>query len=177
MKKIIVVVDMQNDFITGPLGTPEAQALVPRLAEYLNNISENDYVFFTKDTHYPNYLDTFEGKKLPVPHCLAETNGWEIPGILTLSFLNSPVTICKHTFGSLDLINYIKDVIEPDDVIEICGVCTDICVITNALLCRTYFRNNEITVYENLCAGTTPTSHQDALSVMNKCHINIVYDN
>ena len=140
MSKILVIVDMQNDFIDGSLGTPEAQAMLPRLVEKIKNEPDTTRYIFTKDTHHEGYMMTPEGKKLPIPHCIKGTHGWEIPECLTELFTNSPFVIEKPTFGSVELMEWINDIADIDvDTIEFVGLCTDICVVSNALLLRAKF--------------------------------------
>ena len=174
--KIIVVVDMQNDFIfpSFALGTPEAEQVHKAISHYLNyELDRDTYVVFTKDTHGADYLYTPEGKHLSVPHCIKGTNGWEIPEDLTKPFLNSPVVIEKPTFGSIELMNWLQDIITIQDTteIEFCGLCTDICVISNVLLAKAFFPNATITVNSRLCAGVTPQTHEAALTVMRSCQV------
>lgn len=177
--KIVIIVDAQKDFITGSLGTPEAQAMIPKLVDKINHSSDNTYFIFTKDTHYENYLETAEGKKLPIEHCIKGTKGWEIPKELTEHFANSPLTIEKQTFGSYDLVKKIIEIIDANEndkleEIELCGLCTDICVVTNALILKTSFPNCDIIVNSKCCAGTTPEAHKAALAVMRSCQIEVV---
>lgn len=188
--KFLIVVDMQNDFVTGPLGSQEAQALVTPIGDRIkeaNNVY--DLVLFTKDTHYDDYLNTLEGQKLPIKHCIEGTPGWCIVKSLStlvcksangcLLYSNEKFgiemnRIKKITFGSDNLINFIKankDIVEE---VELCGVCTDICVISNALAIRQVLPNMKITVNANLCAGTTPEKHRAALEVMKSCQIDII---
>lgn len=176
MKKILIVVDMQNDFVTGPLGSPEARAIVPKIREkiidYLH--SENE-VIFTHDTHYDDYLSTSEGKYLPVEHCIRGTYGWDIVNKLE-------VTQCKHigkpTFGYLHW-NGILELLIPynkgENVeIELVGVCTDICVVSNALILKATFPEAKIIVDASCCAGVTPEKHAAALEVMKSCQIEVI---
>lgn len=185
--KIIIIVDMQNDFIIGSLGSPEAVEVRNKMIRYLN---EQDYkntkVIFTMDTHYSNYLNTFEGQKLPVPHCIKDTEGWKIDKEIYNSVPDNKKEIqFKRTFGSLDLTDtlidtllnsYIDDIEIPLDEIEIeiVGVCTDICVISNALILRACYPDAKIKVISELCAGTSKEAHKAALTVMNSCQIDII---
>lgn len=190
--KIIVIVDMQNDFIDGALGSAEAQAIVPvminRLKEYEG---EQPLVIFTKDTHKENYLETQEGKYLPVAHCVKNSgpsHGWCInKDIASLvdngSFLKLAVNgsrIEKPTFGSLELAQELKEMCEyksEDEWIEeiiFMGVCTDICVISNVLLAKAYCPEVKITVDASCCAGVTPEKHAAALETMKSCQINVI---
>lgn len=176
MQKIVVIVDMQNDFISGSLGTPEAQAVLPRIVDKIEHEDEDTTFIFTKDTHHEDYLNTPEGKKLPVKHCIKNTEGWEIPDCLTQFFYHSPYVIEKPTFGSVELMEDLDRMIEViDDVeIEFCGLCTDICVVSNVLMAKTWFPEAKITVNSKLCAGVTPASHNNALEAMKMCQIDIV---
>lgn len=169
MSKIYVVIDMQNDFVTGVLGSKEAQDTIPNICKVLDKAESNDIIIFTKDTHFSNYANTLEGKKLPFAHCLFETEGWEIVPELKKYIKSSP--ILKTTFGSLDLADYIS--FAHADEIVLMGVCTDICVVSNALLMRAARPDLKITVISNTCAGSTPTMHEKALDVMKSCHIDI----
>lgn len=178
--KILVVVDMQNDFIDGALGTPEAQAIVPNVKAKIEAARANgDRIIFTRDTHNEDYLDTMEGKKLPVPHCIKNTYGWEISNEL---YCNASV-IDKKTFGSTDLADELflrwflsnRDEDEDSiDEIEFVGLCTDICVISNVMITKAYIPEVKITVDASCCAGVTPESHKNALEAMKMCHIDII---
>ncbi len=172
--KILIAVDMQNDFISGSLGTKEAQSIVPKVKKRLNKAIDEKYkIIFTKDTHYDDYLNTAEGKKLPIKHCIKETYGWEIHPELRI---DNALIIEKNTFGSLKLLDILKDLNkkEPIEEIELLGLCTDICVISNALLIKAAFIDTPIKVNRNLCAGVTPQSHENALSTMEMCQIDII---
>lgn len=178
--KVLVVVDMQNDFITGSLGTPEAQAIMPnvknKVREYVKN---GDVIIYTRDTHHPNYLKTREGKKLPVEHCIYKTEGWQIPEELLPPFTYENASIIdKPTFGSLQLIDDIERTIDDmgdgDTEIEIVGLCTDICVVSNALLLKSrFYEYCDISVDATCCAGVTPETHEAALKTMEMCQINV----
>lgn len=177
MKKLLVVVDMQNDFITGSLGTEEAKAIVPKVVDKIKKYEdEENEIYFTQDTHRWDYLETQEGKKLPVEHCLYNTDGWCIIPELS-SFIQKHRTIIeKETFGSKYLV---EDGYKPFDLldfskIEIIGVCTDICVISNALLIKAFYPEIEIVVDASCCAGVTPEKHNAALEVMRSCQIDII---
>lgn len=175
--EILVVVDMQNDFISGALGTPEAQAMLPRMVNYLHNVDDDTCLFFTADTHYEeDYFNTVEGQKLPVLHCVQDTWGWDIADSIKAIFGENLAPIMKPTFGSLNLMDYLADVMvgEDDVVIKFCGLCTDICVISNAMMAKAYFPNATIQVLSDLCAGVTPESHENALKAMAMCHIDII---
>ena len=172
MKKLLIVVDMQNDFITGALGTPEARAIVEDVAEYIKTFDGD--IFFTRDTHYDNYLDTQEGKRLPVPHCIFNTDGWEfVPSIRNAVNNNTLVySFGKNTFGSTLLGKTIYD--QDYNEVTLIGVCTDICVVSNALLIKAFNPEITINVIERLCAGTTPEAHNAAIATMKSCQINII---
>lgn len=170
MKKILIVVDMQNDFINGALGTKEAEAIVPDVVKTVNGF--NGEVIFTRDTHFENYLQSQEGNKLPVIHCVKCTDGWEICNELKkTNKYNLARIFDKKTFGSDELAEYIGA--EKPEEIFIVGLCTDICVISNAMTAKAFSPESEITVYEDCCAGVTPQSHQTALNAMKMCQINI----
>ena len=172
MQQILVVVDMQKDFVTGPLGTPEARAILPKVAEKVKNFPGR--VLFTRDTHEENYLESREGKVLPVPHCIRGTRGWEICPELETLRKEEPVD--KPTFGSTGLGEVLRAADrygEKIGKITLVGVCTGICVISNALLLRAFLPEAEIAVDAACCAGVTPESHQTALRAMKACQIAI----
>lgn len=174
MKKLLIVVDMQNDFIDGSLGTPEAQAIVPRVIQKIR--SWDDDLIFTCDTHDEDYLETNEGKHLPVPHCVLGTAGQHIPREI-LSSRNRPCRIIeKTTFASTELAAQLMEENPLYDSIELCGLCTDICVVSNALLLKACLPETQIVVDASCCAGTTPEMHQAALDVMRSCQIEIIND-
>ena len=170
-KKMLIVVDIQNDFVTGPLGTPEAQAIVPNVVKKVEEYrSRDDVVIFTADTHYDDYLETSEGKKLPVPHCIVGTPGYEIIPELNAEPSTMEKIYPKNTFGYRW--NICPWMCCYD--VEIIGVCTDICVVTNALVLKTYNPDIEITVDASCCAGSTPERHKAALETMKSCQINVI---
>ena len=175
MSKLLIVIDMQNDFITGSLGTKEAEAIVPNVINKIKEYQEHGYkILFTKDTHYNNYLDTLEGKNLPIKHCIINTHGWEyIDSIVnTVGVLD---TIYKSSFGYDEWESLLESIIQDVDFteIELVGVCTDICVISNALIIKSVLPNTKITVDASCCAGTTLEKHRMALEIMKGCQINI----
>lgn len=178
MSKLVVIVDCQNDFIDGALGTPEARAMIPRLVEKIKTENENTSFIFTADTHGEDYMNTSEGKNLPVSHCIHSTPGWEIPTCLTECFENSPVVIKKPTFGSYKLMEFINDYLYtyPEiTTIEFVGICTDICVVSNVLMAKAAFYDKyEIVVDAKCCAGSTPERHKAALDTMKSCQINVI---
>lgn len=169
--KTLIVIDMQNDFITGPLGTPEAQAIVPRVKAKIEECRKRgDQIIFTRDTHYDSYLLTLEGKHLPVKHCILDTEGWQIvPGL----WRSDDHAVRKYGFGYDEWDDAIHE-LDFADSIELIGVCTDICVVSNALILKSYYRHIEITVDASCCAGTTPENHKAALQVMKCCQINVI---
>lgn len=167
--KILVVVDMQNDFIDGALGTPEAVSIVPYVKEVIESFDGK--VLFTRDTHFADYMDTQEGKNLPVPHCVKDTEGWQIRK--ELDALRKTPAIDKITFGSKDLVEILKE--EPSvESITFVGLCTDICVISNVMLTKAFFPEIPLIVDAKACAGVTPESHQNALAAMKMCQVRIV---
>lgn len=169
MKKLLVVVDMQNDFVDGALGTAEAKAIVPAVVEkVVKATNAHTDVVFTRDTHGENYLDTKEGQMLPVAHCICGTEGWQIIPQLEAYTINKKI-FDKPTFGSLALMEYVLG--EQFDDIEVIGLCTDICVISNVMLLKAALPEAEITVDSSCCAGVTPESHEGALTAMSMCHI------
>lgn len=179
MNKIYVIIDMQNDFIYGRLGTEESPIAFRNLAKRLKTIPINSYVFFTQDTHFDDYLNTHKGVNLPIAHCVHATWGWQVPYELLYSLAHcNPDNIkfrTKSTFGSEELLNDIERLqLRQIDEIEICGLCTDMCVITNALLIKTRFPDILVSVNAKCCAGSTPELHQSALDVMKACHIKII---
>ena len=179
--KLLVVVDMQNDFINGSLGTKEAEAIVDNVADYIESF--NGDIILTQDTHYNDYLRTPEGKKLPIPHCIAGTMGrdlhYRIIDVTRRKQEDHKVGIVsKNTFGSMDLptkINISEFGEHHYDEIYVCGLCTDICVVSNALILKASYPNKRIIVLKDLCAGTTPENHQKALYVMQCCQIDIEF--
>lgn len=183
MKQILVVVDMQNDFIDGALGTEEAVQIVPCVIDKIKNYKEQgNPIYFTKDTHEEDYLDTQEGRNLPVSHCIRNTKGWELhPQIQVLreelqNTVNQPIVFEKGIFGSEALAQTLrKSIIDTSQTeIELVGLCTDICVLSNAILLKTYMPEVTIKVDEACCAGVTPDSHKNALEAMKMCQIQIV---
>lgn len=178
MKKILVVVDMQNDFITGALGNAECQESVQKVVDVIKN-NKYDYIFLTRDTHYDNYMETQEGKNLPVPHCIENTKGWEI-----VDAVNEAVAFCKESevriinkpsFGSVELGATLHEIYEKEGaIIDFCGVCTGICVISNVMIVKANCPEAEIRVFEDACACVTPESHRTALEAMKLCQIAVI---
>lgn len=171
MQNILVVVDMQNDFIDGALGTKEAVLIVPAVEKKIREFDGT--VLFTRDTHETWYLDTQEGKHLPVPHCIRGTEGWQIRS--ELDALRKTAPIDKDTFGSTDLAGELVAMNEEEEIgsITFVGLCTDICVISNALLVKASLPEVPVLVDASCCAGVTPESHENALKAMEMCQIQI----
>ena len=170
MKKLLIVIDMQNDFIDGSLGTPEAVAIVGAVKDKIRSYPAGD-IFATMDTHGPDYLSTQEGRNLPVEHCIKGTEGWRIrPDIAEL--LTEAAIFEKPTFGSVRMAEAVKE-IEDLEEIELIGLCTDICVVSNALLLKANLPEVKICVDSRCCAGVTPEKHLAALETMRSCQIEV----
>lgn len=167
--KYLIVVDMQVDFITGSLGSELATAIVPNVVEKVKNFDGK--VIFTRDTHFENYMNTQEGKNLPVPHCIKGSDGWQICEEL-ISYAD--IVIDKVTFGSIELPELVKSFGEPIEKIELCGLCTDICVISNAFVLKAAFPEVPIAVNSSCCAGVSVESHNNALCAMKAVQIEII---
>ncbi len=174
MKKVLVVVDMQNDFVDGALGTKEAVGIVENAASKIRNF--DGAIFVTMDTHQDNYMETAEGKKLPVPHCIKMTDGWQLNEKVKAALADRDYkTLEKGTFGSTALVDEIRKIKGSDGMeMEFIGLCTDICVVSNVLLLKAYFPEEKITVDAGCCAGVTPESHKAALETMKMCQIDVV---
>lgn len=188
MKKILVVVDMQNDFIDGPLGTPEARSIVDNVCAKIRE-GEWDYIYTTQDTHDEAYLERQEGRKLPIPHCQESDDGWLLNykvynELMKYVKTSSDAYWCgteKCTFGCLQLIDfmnrdivYCTDISDADIELTLVGVCTDICVISNALLLKAHYPEMKIVVDASCCAGSTPEKHYMALEVMKSCQVDVI---
>ena len=176
-QRYLVVVDMQHDFVDGALGTPEAQAIVASVAAKAKAFDGT--VEFTKDTHYSDYLQTLEGKNLPVEHCLHGTPGWELmPELQAIRDERNSFVFEKATFASLDLAMWLaeENVAEPIQSIELIGLCTDICVVSNALLIKGWIPEVPLKVDASLCAGVTPDSHKAALTTLRSCQVEVIND-
>ena len=186
-KKILVVVDMQNDFISGSLGSPEAKAIVSYVAEKIRKAAGNTYIVFTQDTHEENYLETQEGKNLPVKHCIKDTKGWDINEEISSAYYfndrDAEVNnrfIEKPAFGSIDLMFKLDSIVKAQHnlnnevEIEFVGLCTNICVINNVMLAKAYFPEIPIIVDAQGCAGTTPYGHACALQAMKDCQVEVI---
>jgi len=172
MNNYLIVVDMQNDFITDALGTAEAVSIVSKVEEKIKNFDGE--VVFTRDTHQSDYMNTNEGKNLPVPHCIEGSHGWQICDTLQKYAIGK--IFDKPTFGSVDLAQWLfgKNTDSKIDSITLIGLCTDICVISNALLLKAYLPEVQITVDSSCCAGVSVDTHNNALSAMKMCQINII---
>ena len=175
--KVLIVVDMQNDFINGALGTKEAEAIVPNVVKRIEECkAEGCTIIVTMDTHTEDYMDTMEGKHLPVPHCIKNTKGWSLHPDIENALRGYKPKYCvyKHSFGTTKFAN-LKNIVNVDDMeIELIGLCTDICVVSNALRLKAFFPENELSVRASCCAGVTPALHQAALDTMRSCQINIL---
>ena len=167
--KYLIVVDMQVDFITGSLGSSLATAIVQNVVEKVKNFDGK--IIFTRDTHFADYMSTQEGKKLPVPHCIKGSDGWQICEELRPY---AEILVDKTTFGSIELPQLLENFGEPIEAIELCGLCTDICVISNAMVLKAAFPEVPITVDSACSAGVTAESHQTALDAMKAVQIEIV---
>ena len=170
--KYLIVVDMQNDFIDGALGTAEAVAILPKVKEKIESFDGE--IIFTRDTHNPDYLATQEGRNLPVEHCIKGSDGWQINA--ELEALRKEEAVDKPSFGSVELARMLKEYDEKERIesIELVGLCTDICVISNAMIIKAYLPETPISVDASCCAGVTPESHQRALDAMAVCQIKIL---
>lgn len=165
--KTLIVVDMQKDFVNGTLGTKEAESIVENVKKKINEYSENrDKIIFTRDTHFDNYLETNEGKYLPVKHCIKDSDGWKIVDGLEV---DDAIYIDKPTFGYTKWSEY-----DLGNEIELIGLCTDICVVSNALIIKALYPEANVTVDSNCCAGVTPETHEAALKTMKMCQINVI---
>ena len=174
MKNFLVVVDMQKDFVDGALGSKEAAAIVENVVSKIRN--HDGDIFVTYDTHFDNYMETSEGKKLPVPHCIKGTEGWELDNNVQAALDGRDYDkIEKITFGSVELPRRIMEKAGNEDFsIELIGLCTDICVVSNALVLKANYPEKEITVDASCCAGVSVETHKAALDVMKCCQINVI---
>ena len=168
MKKCLIVIDMQNDFISGSLGSDEAKKIVPKVKERIEKaIKDGEDIYFTKDTHYEDYLNTKEGQFLPVKHCIENTSGHDIYDELKPYEKNAKNIFIKNTFGYKDLPQHLNEY----DSITFVGLCTDICVVSNVILTKAFYPEKNIIVKKDCCAGTSVENHNSALAVMKSCHI------
>lgn len=171
----LIVIDMQNDFVDGALGTPEAAAIAPAVAEHARAFE--GALAFTYDTHGADYLATQEGAKLPVPHCLRGTEGWQlVPALDELRGERDAKCFEKPSFGSVELARWLaaENARQPIDAIELCGVCTDICVVSNALIIKAALPEVPVRLHAGLCAGVTPAAHEAALATMRSCQVEVL---
>ncbi len=173
MKKVLIVVDMQKDFVDGSLGTKEAVAIVPAVAEKIRAFEGE--IFVTYDTHFENYMETAEGRKLPVMHCIKGTDGWKLDKAVAEALEGKKYTpVEKITFGSVKLPGMIKETVGDEQFsVELIGLCTDICVVSNALLVKAAFPEVPISVDSSCCAGVTPEKHEAARETMRSCQIDV----
>ncbi|MDM8302838.1 cysteine hydrolase family protein [Collinsella tanakaei] len=170
----LVVIDMQKDFVDGALGTPEAQVIVDDVAAYARAFEGT--VVFTRDTHEADYLQTQEGRNLPVEHCIRDTPGWQlVPALEAVRADRQALVFDKPTFGSVELVWWLaqRNDEEPIDSIEVIGLCTDICVVSNALLIKAHFPEIPVRTQAHLCAGVTPAAHEAALTTMRSCQVEV----
>lgn len=174
MKKILVVVDMQKDFVDGALGTAEAVQIVGNVVEKINSFDGE--IIVTYDTHFENYLNTSEGEKLPVEHCIKGTAGWNLDSDVQSALKNRKYrTVEKLTFGSVELPAIVGEITKGEEFsVELVGLCTDICVVSNALILKASYPEVSITVDSSCCAGVTPETHNSALTTMKMCQINVI---
>lgn len=172
-RKILLVVDMQNDFIDGSLGTKEAQAIVPAVIEKIKSYPASN-VFATQDTHAENYLESQEGKCLPIEHCIKGQKGWQIQDDIHSLILEDHI-FEKPSFGSIELAKAIKKLNDKEAIeIEMIGLCTDICVVSNALILKALLPETKITVDSSCCAGVTPEKHEAALETLRSCQVHVI---
>jgi nicotinamidase-related amidase len=174
MKKLLIVVDMQNDFVNGSLGSEMAQAIVPRVRAKIEAYNERgDYIIFTRDTHGPDYLQTQEGRNLPVKHCVVGTGGWDVHGGLDEG-VNVFAYVNKPSFGYTGWEGLLKDIVNEISEIELCGLCTDICVVSNAMILKACFPETPLTADAGCMAGVTEESHNAAITTMKMCQVKII---
>ena len=173
MKRLLVVVDIQQDFVDGALGTAEAVAIIENAAKKIREFDGE--IFVTYDTHFENYMNTAEGAKLPVPHCIKGTAGWELNTTIAEALADKKYTaVEKITFGSTELPKLVKDAVGDEDFdVTLIGLCTDICVVSNALILKANFPEKEVYVDAACCAGVTVDTHNAALATMKMCQINV----
>lgn len=182
MTDLLVVVDMQRDFVSGALGSEQARAIVPAVAARIQQAkAENTQVVFTLDTHEENYMNTREGRFLPVPHCIRNTPGWALEPEIAQTCTRGMMSFEKPTFGSTALCEYVCTLAAEKGAVagkgfhvELCGVCTDICVVSNALLIKASLPEADLTVNGALCAGVTPQKHEAALETMRSCQVEVL---
>ena len=173
MRKILIAVDLQNDFIDAALGTKEAVAIVDKACQVINSYDEKN-IIATRDTHGQNYMETQEGKNLPVPHCIKGTEGWQINEKVQKALRGAKI-IDKPSFGSVELAEYIRDLASKEEIsVTLIGLCTDICVVSNAMLIKAFCPEIPVSVIASACAGVTPQAHNAALATMKSCQIKVL---
>ena len=174
MKRFLIVVDMQKDFVVGALGTPEAQQIVPRVVEKIRGFEGE--IIITYDTHEEDYMETREGRFLPVPHCIRDTAGWQLNAEVTAALEERAYTVVeKPTFGAVTLPEVVEQLAGDEEfTVELVGLCTDICVVSNALLLKARLPETKVRVAAACCAGVTPASHAAALETMKMCQVELV---
>ena len=175
--EVLIVVDMQNDFVDGALGTAEAVAIVPNVVRRVTEGAERgEAIFFTRDTHETAYLDSQEGHNLPVPHCIRDTDGWQLNDAVAEALSDRAYTVVeKPTFGAVTLPEVVEQLAGDEEfTVELIGLCTDICVVSNAMLLKAAFPEADMSVDAACCAGVTPASHQAALTTMSCCQITVI---
>lgn len=173
MRKLLLVIDMQTDFVDGALGTAEAVAIIPNVLREIAKYEKAD-IIATRDTHPDEYMETREGRHLPVPHCIKGTDGWQIHPAIA-SAIDGCLVIDKPTFGSTALCEHIVKLAKDEDIsVTLVGLCTDICVVSNAMLIKAALPEIEVTVVADACAGVTPDTHSAALTTMKMCQINVI---
>ena len=176
MKHVLIVVDMQTDFVDGALGTPEAVAILDNVTAKIKAYAADPdgVIFVTYDTHAENYMETSEGKHLPVPHCIKGTAGWALHPTVAAALEGVAYTaVEKPTFGSVALPALVKEAAAGDFSVELIGLCTDICVVSNTLLLKAHYPEVSISVDASCCAGVTPDTHRAALTTMGMCQIEV----
>ena len=173
MRKLLLVIDMQTDFVDGALGSAEAVAIIPNVLREISKYDKND-VIATRDTHPESYMQSREGRYLPVPHCIKGTPGWELHPQIAPA-LDRCLVIDKPTFGSTELCDHIVKLAESEDIeVTLIGLCTDICVVSNAMLIKAALPEIDVKVVADACAGVTPESHAAALTTMKMCQIDVI---
>ena len=173
MRDILLVIDMQTDFVDGALGSAEAVAIIPNVLREIAKFDKSN-IIATRDTHPESYMLTREGKHLPVPHCIKDTDGWQIHPAIAPA-IDGCLVIDKPTFGSTALCEHIVKIAKDEEIsVTIVGLCTDICVVSNAMLIKAALPEIEVTVVSDACAGVTPDTHTAALTTMKMCQINVI---
>ena len=173
MRELLLVIDMQTDFVDGALGSAEAVAIIPNVLREIAKFDKSN-IIATRDTHPEDYMQTREGKHLPVPHCIKGTDGWQIHPAIAPA-IDGCLVIDKPTFGSTALCEHIVKIAKDEDIsVTLVGLCTDICVVSNAMLIKAALPEIEVTVVSDACAGVTPDTHTAALTTMKMCQINVI---